>query len=208
MWYRAFVCLNSCKESFPIPIPHPTSPLITQFASFPPIHFPSTPFHSFIPPHSFIPTNTPIRTEQKSKPLSRNVIIHLQVPHPHKRNHHSKAITLQPRLQHILHLANPIPPILGIPNIPPIPENLPSNSHLPIPAERTRKTHRYAHRRAALASQQIATLTTAIYISSTIPRFHLPEGSGDPPRLAHTRGYSARLPLTPVSPFLPKKTRS
>ena len=159
-------------------------------------------------PYSLITTNTQIRTEQKSKPLSRNVIINLQVSHPHKRNHHSKAITLQPRLQHILHLANPIPPILGIPNIPPIPEKLPSNSHLPIPAERTRKTHRYAHRRAALASQQIATLTTAIYISSTIPRFHLPEGSGDPPRLAHTRGYSARLLLTPVSPFLPKKTRS
>ena len=184
--------------------PHPSSPhLLTHH----PIRFiphPST--HSFI--HSFIPTNNPIRTEQKSKPLSRNVIIHLQVSHPHKRNHHAKAITLQPRLQHILHLANPIPPILGIPNIPPIPENLPSNSDLPIPAKRTRKTHRHAHRRASLASQQIATRTTAIYISSTIPRFHLPEGSGDPPRLAHTRGYSARLLLTPVSPFLPKKTRS
>lgn len=204
MWYRAFVCLNSWKESIRIPIriPFHTPPTHSSPNS---LH--STPLiHPLI--HSFIPTNTPIRTEQKSKPLSRNVIIHLQVPHPHKRNHHSKAITLQPRLQHILHLTNPIPPILGIPNIPPIPEKLPSNSHLPIPAERTRKTHRYAHRRAALASQQIATRTTAIYISSTIPRFHLPEGSGDPPRLAHTRGYSARLLLTPVSPFLPKKTRS
>lgn len=202
MWFRAFVCFNPWKES----IPNRSTPLITPPTHSSPNSLHSTPFHSFI--HSFIPTNTPIRTEQKSKPLSRNVIIHLQVPHPHKRNHHAKAITLQPRLQHILHLANPIPPILGIPNIPPIPENLPSNSHLPIPAKRTRKTHRYAHRRAALASQQIATLTTAIYISSTIPRFHLPEGSGDPPRLAHTRGYSARLLLTPVSPFLPKKTRS
>ena len=202
MWFRAFVCFNPWKES----IPNRSTPLITPPTQSSPNSLHSTPFHSFI--HSFIPTNTPIRTEQKSKPLSRNVIIHLQVPHPHKRNHHSKAITLQPRLQHILHLANPIPPILGIPNIPPIPENMHSNSHIPIPAERTRKTHRYAHRRAALASQQIATLTTAIYISSTIPRFHLPEGSGDPPRLAHTRGYSARLPLTPVSPFLPKKTRS
>ena len=202
MWFRAFVCFNPWKES----IPNRSTPLITPPTHSSPNSLHSTPFHSFI--HSFIPTNTPIRTEQKSKPLSRNVIIHLQVPHPHKRNHHAKAITLQPRLQHILHLTNPIPPILGIPNIPPIPENLPSNSDLPIPAKRTRKTHRHAHRRASLASQQIATRTTAIYISSTIPRFHLPEGSGDPPRLAHTRGYSARLLLTPVSPFLPKKTRS
>ena len=159
-------------------------------------------------PYSLITTNTQIRTEQKSKPLSRNVIINLQVSHPHKRNHHSHSIALQPRLQHIPHFAHPVPPILGIPNIPPIPEKLPSNSDLPIPAIPAREAHRHAHRRASLASQQVSARTPAIYLSSPIPRFHLPERSGAPPRLVHTRGYSARLPLTPVSPFLPKKTRS